>query len=231
MFGIRKDYLYFSIVIILAIIVSVACWRVSNSIVYNTSLAIVSEHKDREINGNTLPINITSPKILSKIKSPVFISGQAKGTWFFEASFPVKITDIDGNILGQGPVTAKSDWMTEEEVAFEGTIPFQRGSATSGFVVFTPDDPSGLDRYESVKVSVIFDVEKDEVSECTIGGCSSEICSETSMSSACIYKEEFACYKSAKCERQASGQCGWTETPELAQCLKDKREIGPEGIY
>jgi len=231
MFGIRKDYLYFSIVILLAIIVSVACWRISNSIVYNVSVAIVGDHKDRTIGKKTLPINITSPKVLSKIKSPVFISGFAKGTWFFEASFPVKIIDIDGNILGQGPVTAKTDWMTEEDVAFEGTIPFQKGKATNGFVVFTPDDPSGLDRYEPVKVSVVFEEDKVKVSECVIGGCSSEICSDENMSSICIYREEFACYKSAKCERQQNGQCGWTETSELSQCIEDKRNTDSEVIY
>src|SRR3989344_7366167 len=46
---------------------------------------------------------------------------------------------------------------------------------------------------------------------CYVGGCSSQICSEDKDAvSTCEYKEEYACYKAAKCERQTSGQCGWT---------------------
>ncbi len=38
--------------------------------------------------------------------------------------------------------------------------------------------------------------------------------------STCEYREEYGCYKSATCERQDSGKCGWTETEELNSCLK-----------
>ncbi len=63
---------------------------------------------------------------------------------------------------------------------------------------------------------------------CTIGGCSGEICSdEVGMMSNCMYKPEFACYKStgAKCERQTSGACGWTETAALTMCIKDADSV------
>jgi len=55
---------------------------------------------------------------------------------------------------------------------------------------------------------------------CYVGGCSSQICStDPNVVTTCEFKEEYACYNEAKCERQASGQCGWTETPELNICL------------
>ncbi|MEO7097467.1 MAG: hypothetical protein ABI175_29670 [Polyangiales bacterium] len=54
---------------------------------------------------------------------------------------------------------------------------------------------------------------------CVIGGCSGQICAETSMISTCIYRPEYACYKSATCERDAAGACGWTKTPALDGCL------------
>lgn len=55
---------------------------------------------------------------------------------------------------------------------------------------------------------------------CYVGGCSSEICSDTpDQASPCIYKPEFACYRKATCERQADGACGWTQTAELSACL------------
>jgi len=55
---------------------------------------------------------------------------------------------------------------------------------------------------------------------CYVGGCSSHVCSDNpDVITTCEYREEYACYRTATCERQASGQCGWTETAELTQCL------------
>ncbi len=56
--------------------------------------------------------------------------------------------------------------------------------------------------------------------KCYVGGCSSQICSDKpGVISTCEYTESYACYKTAKCERQVSGQCGWTETASLMACL------------
>lgn len=57
---------------------------------------------------------------------------------------------------------------------------------------------------------------------CYVGGCSSETCSDKQdMMSNCMYRPEFACYKTAVCERQATGKCGWTDTPVLQACIRD----------
>ncbi len=57
---------------------------------------------------------------------------------------------------------------------------------------------------------------------CIIGGCSGELCVEEGSGegvSNCMYNPAFACYKNAKCERQTTGTCGWTNTPQLQACL------------
>jgi hypothetical protein len=57
---------------------------------------------------------------------------------------------------------------------------------------------------------------------CVVGGCSSQLCVEASngdMVSTCEWRESYACYQTAMCERQSDGACGWTETPELTQCI------------
>jgi hypothetical protein len=55
---------------------------------------------------------------------------------------------------------------------------------------------------------------------CYVGGCSGQICSDQEgVISTCEWKDEYACYASATCERQPDGQCGWTATPELTACL------------
>lgn len=59
---------------------------------------------------------------------------------------------------------------------------------------------------------------------CIIGGCSRELCTDASagaMMSSCIFRAEFACYKTATCERQSNGVCGWTPTPSLKSCLQN----------
>lgn len=56
--------------------------------------------------------------------------------------------------------------------------------------------------------------------KCHIGGCSAQLCTDQKdMASTCEYREEYACFKTAKCEVQKSGECGWTETSDLALCL------------
>ena len=64
--------------------------------------------------------------------------------------------------------------------------------------------------------------------ECKTGGCSGELCGEASLidkvSTICLYKPEYACYKEfGRCEVQADDRCGWTPTEELANCLKNRR--------
>ena len=57
--------------------------------------------------------------------------------------------------------------------------------------------------------------------DCEIGGCSGTACSEPGKQviTTCEYKAEYACYQSAQCTRQADGNCGWTQSPELQACL------------
>lgn len=55
---------------------------------------------------------------------------------------------------------------------------------------------------------------------CFVGGCSAQICSDQpDVASNCEFRAEYACYRTAKCERQSGGQCGWTDTAALRSCL------------
>jgi len=102
-------------------------------------------------------IRISEPLPYDFIKSPLTVSGMARGNWYFEASFPVKIYDDAGNELGAVPVMAKDDWMTTEFVPFGGEISFSESSSEKGYVVFKKDNPSGLPEYDAeVRVLVKF---------------------------------------------------------------------------
>ncbi len=58
---------------------------------------------------------------------------------------------------------------------------------------------------------------------CVISGCSKELCSDRELFSVCNFKAEYACYRTARCERQKNNQCGWTATNELTQCIKTEK--------
>ncbi|HZI95630.1 MAG TPA: Gmad2 immunoglobulin-like domain-containing protein, partial [Candidatus Paceibacterota bacterium] len=79
-----------------------------------------------------------------KIESPIKIEGEAIGSWFFEAQFNVVLLDDDENKLGEAILTAKSDWMTEDYVPFEGELSFVEPSTSLGTLKFLNANPSGL---------------------------------------------------------------------------------------
>jgi hypothetical protein len=57
---------------------------------------------------------------------------------------------------------------------------------------------------------------------CLVSGCSSQICGEASAGpviTTCEWQPIYACYQTATCARQPSGECAWTPTPELEACL------------
>jgi eight-cysteine-cluster-containing protein len=58
--------------------------------------------------------------------------------------------------------------------------------------------------------------------ECKRVGCSRHICSDRDdIITTCEYRDEYACLKLSRCERQSDGQCGWTQTKEYQQCIYD----------
>lgn len=72
------------------------------------------------------------------------IKGKARGTWYFEASFPVKVLDKDGKVLAQGPAQAQSDWMTTDFVNFKMDIKIPDSYIGPATVVMIKDNPSGI---------------------------------------------------------------------------------------
>ncbi|MDO8556968.1 MAG: Gmad2 immunoglobulin-like domain-containing protein [Candidatus Jorgensenbacteria bacterium] len=103
------------------------------------------------------PVVVFNPTPNAVISSPILISGQARGFWFFEASFPVKLLDGRGTLLAIGIAQADGDWMTEDLVPFNAKIEFTMPSSTKGVLVFKKDNPSGLPQNDAeIRVPVRF---------------------------------------------------------------------------
>lgn len=94
-------------------------------------------------------IRVEDPQPGDVIESPLSLSGVARGTWFFEGSAPVVLTDWDGKIIAEGYVSTLDDWMTEKLVPFEGVLEFEKPEyGERGTLIFQKDNPSGLPEYD-----------------------------------------------------------------------------------
>ncbi len=63
-------------------------------------------------------------------------------------------------------------------------------------------------------------VEPEPPGECHRGGCSGQLCTDRDdVVTTCEWRPEYACYQQATCERQADGQCGFTQDEALTSCL------------
>jgi len=103
-------------------------------------------------------IRVENPEPYQTINSPLVIKGEARGYWFFEADFPVKLLDEEENLIALQIATAQSDWMTEDFVPFEAVLEFETPAAERGFLVFEKDNPSGLqENADELRIPVVFE--------------------------------------------------------------------------
>lgn len=87
------------------------------------------------------------------------VLGRARGTWFFEASFPVVLLDKDGRVLAQGVAQAQKDWMTTEFVPFKADLKVTDSNYIGkGTLILKKDNPSG-DSVRDASVSFEINVE------------------------------------------------------------------------
>ncbi len=119
------------------------------------SLPDVPDDVHVQIDAKTDLIVLTTPVPNAVIGSPLALTGRARGNWFFEASFPVSLTNWDGLIIAEGVATADGEWMTTEFVPFTATLefvnPYPDGGQDfmkRGSLILKKDNPSGLPEYD-----------------------------------------------------------------------------------
>ena len=105
-------------------------------------------------------IHVATPLPNTNISSPLVISGEARGSWFFEGSFPVLLTDWDGKVVAQGVATTNADWMTTNFIPFTATLTFTKGKnlpSNKGTLILKKDNPSGLPQNDkAIEIPVTF---------------------------------------------------------------------------
>ncbi len=113
--------------------------------------AHIDEHADL--------IRLESPEPLAVIASPLVVTGRARGSWYFEASFPVVLVNWDGLIIAEGVATADGEWMTEEFVPFRATLEFVTPDyGERGTIILQKHNASGLPEHDdALEVPVRFE--------------------------------------------------------------------------
>lgn len=109
-------------------------------------------------------IRLTNLEAGDVIESPLVLEGEARGPWYFEATFPIVLTNWDGEIIAEGFATAEGEWMTEEFVPFSATIefesPYSEGDSEfmkRGSLILQKSNPSGLPENDAaLELSVRF---------------------------------------------------------------------------
>ncbi len=95
--------------------------------------------------------NASTDNIVVELPSPGAVTGKdftvmgkARGTWFFEASFPIEVLDKNGKHLTTGIAQASGEWMTTEFVSFHADIKVPQSYMGPATLVLKKDNPSGI---------------------------------------------------------------------------------------
>jgi len=113
-------------------------------------------------------IRVTKPQPNQLIESPLMIEGEARGTWFFEATFPVKLLDANGDVIATYFAQAQGEWMTEDFVLFKAQLIFEKPVTDTGVLILEKDNPSGLTENDAnIEIPVSFDNQSAKIIEDT----------------------------------------------------------------
>lgn len=108
-------------------------------------------------------ITVQSPLPNDLVTSPLEIRGAARGTWFFEATFPIVLVNWDGLIIAEGYAEATENWMAEEYVPYRATLEFENPGweddfSKRGSLILQKSNPSGLpENDDALEIPVRFE--------------------------------------------------------------------------
>jgi Immunoglobulin-like domain of bacterial spore germination len=121
----------------------------------------IDENTYTEYIGNEMEkmdlIRLDNPRPNSVIDSPLILSGEAMGNWYFEGDFPIELRSAEDVVIAKGFATAQGEWMTDSFVQFTAEIEFVKPGSKYGTLILKKDNPSDLaENYDSLEVPVFF---------------------------------------------------------------------------
>jgi len=108
-----------------------------------------ADEKDNEADALSDQIIVTGPIPDQLITSPLIITGEARGTWFFEATFPVSLLDSNEKVLALHYGITEEEWMTEDFISFTANTEFDEPETATGFLVLNKNNPSDIREHDA----------------------------------------------------------------------------------
>ncbi len=110
---------------------------------------IVSEITYKNADADKIKVELPFPGAV--VGKDFAVIGEARGPWFFEASFPIEVLGSDGKVLSTAiaqaqndPKTGEINWMTEDFVPFRADIKVPQSYIGPATLLLKKDNPSGL---------------------------------------------------------------------------------------
>lgn len=100
-------------------------------------------------NASSDMIRVSTPPPGAVVGKEFKVTGEARGGWYFEATFPVEVRDRDGKVLVSTYAQAKGEWMTTDLVPFESNVKVPESYIGPATVVLRKDNPSGEARFDA----------------------------------------------------------------------------------
>ncbi|MCE9540956.1 Gmad2 immunoglobulin-like domain-containing protein [Candidatus Kaiserbacteria bacterium] len=160
-----KTGMWWTIIVILLIVIGAMAWFLfstqapEGTVTGSTTGTVTGTATGSTPATSTQPLSaqvlVTSPARNAIVEKVFVISGTAPGPWYFEASFPIKVIDANGNVIANTHGQAQGDWMTTGLVTFTATASTTAAYSGPATVVLMRDNPSGLpENDDSVSVPV-----------------------------------------------------------------------------
>ncbi|MFA4999412.1 MAG: GerMN domain-containing protein [Parcubacteria group bacterium] len=94
----------------------------------------------------------------------IILTGQARGSWFFEASFPIEIVDANGMSLTSGIAKAEGEWMTDEFVPFTAKLELISDYKGPANIILHKDNPSDIPEFDdALIIPVKIDIPAEQI--------------------------------------------------------------------
>lgn len=93
-------------------------------------------------------VHLATPLPGEEVSSPLTVVGEARGVWYFEGSFAIRLFDLAGRELAVAVAQAQGPWMTEGFVPFTAELTFDAPSDTCLVMELEKANPSDLRRLD-----------------------------------------------------------------------------------
>lgn len=212
--------IFFIVVITLLVLVSFKGKKV-NKKTAPIETEVSKKPEDMSVRKEAVPLNnpilVSFPKEGEKVGGEIFITGIAKGTWYFEGDFPIELVDSSGKVLVASYAKAQGEWMTEEYVPFSAFLKYPVDKKISAKLILKKDNSSDLDELDDQKeIPIILEPEKSTV--------------RVFFSSRYLSREESICDKTYPVGRPATGTMAYAREA-LEQLLQGTTELEKELGY